>query len=63
MQTSYVAEVQPAQKFGGAKMFDFRRITLFCLENASQSTKWLLFPKIWGGPWPLLPPPGYAYAT
>ena len=24
---------------GGGKMFDFRRITLFCLENASQSTR------------------------
>ena len=33
----------------GAKMLDFRRIALFCLKNASQSTKWLYFLKMWGG--------------
>ena len=41
-------------------MFGFRRITLFCLENVSQSTKLLYFPKIWGA-WTLWPPTGYAY--
>jgi len=27
------AVAQPAPKFGGAKVLDFRRITLFCLEK------------------------------
>ena len=44
------------QKLWGGNMFDFRRITLFCLENASQSTKCQCFLKIWGA-WPLWPPP------
>ena len=37
-------------------MFDCRRITLFCLENASQSTKWLFF-KNFGGHGPFAPHP------
>jgi len=37
-------------------MFDCRRITLFCLENASQSTKWL-FSKNFGGHGPFAPHP------
>ena len=31
----------------GAKMFDFRRITLFFWKNASQRTKWLRVLKFW----------------
>ena len=44
----------------GAKMFDFRRITLSSLDTTSQSTKWLHVPKmlvLYGAP----SPPGYAY--
>ena len=33
----------------------------FLQKNATQSTKWLSFLKIWGGI-ASLPPPGYAYA-
>ena len=29
------------KNMGGGKMFDFRRIALFCLKKRSQSTKWL----------------------
>jgi len=34
--------------FCGAKMFDFRRIILFCSENFYQSAKWLYVLKIGG---------------
>ena len=34
--------------WGGAKIFDFRWITLFLGDTASQSIKWLCVPKIWG---------------
>ena len=46
---------QPKNVFG-AKMYDFRGITLFVWKNSSQSTKWLYFPKIWGAMalWPPL---------
>jgi len=40
------------------KMFNFRRITLFCLEKRLSKHKMTLF----GGAWPLWPPSGYAYA-
>jgi len=39
-------------------MFDFRRITLFCLEKRLSKHKWPYFLKIWRA-WPLWPP-GYA---
>jgi len=57
--------VLPAQKFGGkqfwgAKIFDFRRKTLFCFKNASQSTNLLYFLTILGGIAPLSPT-GYAF--
>jgi len=45
------AATQPAQKFGGsqnwgrAKMFDFRRITLFCLEKRLSKYKMTMFSK------------------
>jgi len=43
----------------GAKIFDFRRITLFCLEKRlSKHNEY--FQNI-GGPWPLWSPPGYDY--
>ena len=67
IKTSFISNVfanlrlpHPAQKLWGQKiwlykMFDFRRITLFCLENASARIKWLYFLKIWVGPWSLWP--------
>jgi len=48
-------------KVWGGKMFDFRRITLFCLEKRLLKHKMTMFSKNFGGAWPLLPPPGYAY--
>jgi len=47
------------QKFGGVKMFDFRRITLFCLEKRLfKAQNGYIFKKIGGhGP---SGPPGYA---
>jgi len=41
-------------KFFLAKMFDFRRITLFCLERRLSKTKWPYFLKSLGA-WPLWP--------
>jgi len=43
-------------------MLDFRRIALFCLEKRLSKHKMTIFSKNLGGPWPLLPPPGYVYA-
>jgi len=48
--------LEGAKKFGGANMFDFRRITLFCLEKCLSKRKMTIFSKILGGPWPLQPP-------
>jgi len=44
----------------GAKMFDFRQITLFCLEKRLSKHKVTIYSKkFWGhGPFD---PPGYAY--
>jgi len=41
---------------GGVKRFDFRRITLFCLEKRLSKHKMTIFSKNLGGPWPLWPP-------
>jgi len=41
-------------------MFDFRRITLFCLEKRLSKHKVTIFSKILGGHGPF-GPPGYAY--
>ena len=38
-----------AKKCGGAKMFDFRRITLFCLEKRPSKPKMTMFSKYLGG--------------
>jgi len=48
------------KNFGGAKMFDFRRITLFCMEKRLSKHKKTIFSKqLWGyGPFV---PPGYTY--
>jgi len=55
---------QPKNLGGGPKMFDFRRITLFCLEKRLSKHKMAIFSKQFlGGPWPLCPPPGYAYGS
>ena len=45
------------KKLGGGKMFDFRRITLFCLVKRFSKHKMTICSKNWGG----LGPPGYAY--
>jgi len=42
-------------------MFNFRRITLFCLEKRLSKTKRTIFSKHFGGHDPF-GPPGYAYA-
>jgi len=47
-------------KIGGSKMFDFTRITLFCLEKRSSKHKMTVFSKNSGGAM-ALSPPGYAY--
>jgi len=39
-----------AKEFGGGKMFDFRRITLFCLEKRLSKHKMTIFSKNVGGP-------------
>jgi len=44
-------------------MFDFRRITLFCLEKRLSKHKLTIFSKNLGVPWLLWPPPGYAYVA
>ena len=36
------------QKIWGAKMFDFRRVTLFCLEKRLSKHKMTIFSKNWG---------------
>ena len=43
------------------KMFNFRRITLFCLEKRLSKHKMTIFSKNLGGQSPFVPP-GYAYA-
>jgi len=50
------------KNFGGGKMFDFRRVTLFCLEKRFSKHKITIFSKNFGGPWPHWPPTRYAYA-
>jgi len=42
-----------AKKFGKGKICDFRRITLFCLENRLSKHKITIFSKNLGRPWPL----------
>jgi len=42
-------------------MFDFRRITLFCLEKRLSKHKMTRFSKNLGDPWPLWPSRSYAY--
>ena len=37
-------------------MFDFRLITLFCLEKRVSKHKMTMFSKNFGWPWPLWPP-------
>jgi len=44
-------------------MFDFRQITLFCLEKRASKHKMTIFSKNLGGPWLFWPPPGYAYES
>jgi len=56
-----VAAALPAQKFGGAKMFDFRRVRLFCLEKRLSKHKMTVFSKNLGG-YGSFAPPSYAYA-
>jgi len=44
------------KKFGVAKMFDFRRTTLFCLEKPLLKAQNNCVIKIWGGPGTPRPP-------
>ena len=46
-----------AKNFGGTKMFDFRRIILFCLEKRLSKHKMTIFSKHLGGPMAPLGPP------
>jgi len=51
----------PDQEFGVAKLFDFRRITLFCLEKRFLKHKMTIRSKnFWGDMVPVAPP-GYSY--
>jgi len=45
-----------AKNVGGAKMFDFRRITIFCLEKRVSRHKMTVFSKNLGGHDPFAPP-------
>jgi len=58
--SSQLKNLGGAKKFGGAKMFDFRRIALFCLEKRLSKHKMATFSKNLGGYGPF-GPPGYAY--
>jgi len=42
-------------------MFNFRRITVFCLEKRLSKHKMTIFSKKFLGAWPLCPPAGYTY--
>jgi len=44
-------------------MFDFRRITLFCLEKRLSKHKMTVFSENFGGGMDSLPPPGYDYVS
>jgi len=48
-------------KFWGAKVHNFRRITLFCLERRLSEHKMTIFSKTFWGAWPLWLLSGYAY--
>jgi len=50
------------QKILGDKMFDFRRMTLFCLEKSLSKHKMTTFSKYLRRGMAPLAPPGYAYA-
>jgi len=52
-----------AQNLWGSKMFDFRRLTLFCSEKRLSMHKMTIFSKHFAGGMAPLPPPGYAYGT
>jgi len=52
-----------AKNVGGAKMFDFRRITLFCLEKRLSKHKMTIFFKDFLGGMALFAPPAYAYCA
>jgi len=46
---------QAAKKFWGTKLFDFRRITPFCLEKRLSKHKMTIFSKNFGGHGPFDP--------
>jgi len=52
--------VASPNSFWGTKMFDFRRITLFCLEKRLSKHKMTIFSKNLGGMAPFAPS-GYTY--
>jgi len=59
----WISGVASPKIWGGAKMFDFRRITLSCLEKRLSKHKMTIFSKNLGGHGPFGPPPGYAYGV
>jgi len=50
------------ENLGEAKIFEFRRLTLFCLEKRPSKHKMTIFSKSLVGSWPHFAPSGYAYA-
>jgi len=53
------SDVASPKILGRGKMFDFRRIILFCLAKRLSKHKMTIYSKNFGnGPWPLCPPPG-----
>ena len=54
-------KIWEGQKIGGSTIFDFRRITLFCLEKRLSKHKMTIFSKNLGESMSPLAPPGYAY--
>jgi len=57
------SEILGGQKIWVGKMFDFRRITLFCLEKRFSKHKMTVFSKNLVGGHGSFGPPGYAYAS
>jgi len=54
--TDFICWVPVCLLYFRAKMFEFRRITLFCLEKRLSKHKMTIFSESLGEPWPLWPP-------
>ena len=57
----YTQWLSQPKNLGGRKMFDFRRIALFCCEKRLSRHKMTIFSRNFGGAWPLWLSLGYAY--